>query len=184
LGTPRRIAEPSGGIHTSHLISVGLGYVLTNPVMPGSVKIGCTESNDAGARIAQLYTTGVPVLFKIEFAARVEGIPAQAVSGGTALKFDIKGQVLANGLGSDAVLVSDNGPTPLTGVRMPRQAVRWCKQETPPRRQSHEQGAKVVHSRRNRCAALESSRLHGLLCGLAHVSAGPCQAQSGRTGSI
>lgn len=53
---------------------MGLVYVLSNPVMPGLVKIGCTESNDASTRIAQLYTTGVPVPFKIEFAARVDDI--------------------------------------------------------------------------------------------------------------
>jgi|SRR5579883_1728885 len=46
-------------------------YVLTNPVMPSLVKIGCTEQEDANLRIAQLYTTGVPVPFQIEFAAKV-----------------------------------------------------------------------------------------------------------------
>lgn len=46
-------------------------YVLSNPVMPDIVKIGCTELEDANARISQLYTTGVPVPFKIEFAAKV-----------------------------------------------------------------------------------------------------------------
>jgi len=55
---------------------MGLVYVLTNPAMPGLVKIGCTESEDAGARIAQLYSTGVPLPFKIEFAARVSDIVA------------------------------------------------------------------------------------------------------------
>lgn len=55
---------------------MGLVYVLTNPVMPGLVKIGCTDSEDAGARIAQLYSTGVPVPFNIEFAARVDDILA------------------------------------------------------------------------------------------------------------
>ncbi len=47
-------------------------YVLTNPAMPGLVKIGRTGQEDANARIAQLYTTGVPVPFTIEFACRVE----------------------------------------------------------------------------------------------------------------
>ena len=47
-------------------------YVLTNPAMPGLVKIGCTTKEDANSRISQLYTTGVPVPFKIEFACRVE----------------------------------------------------------------------------------------------------------------
>ncbi len=47
-------------------------YVLTNPVMPGLVKIGRTMQEDAAIRIAQLYTTGVPVPFEIAFAAKVE----------------------------------------------------------------------------------------------------------------
>ena len=47
-------------------------YVLTNPAMPGLVKIGYTDSEDANARITALYTTGVPVPFKLEFACRVE----------------------------------------------------------------------------------------------------------------
>lgn len=47
-------------------------YVLTNPAMPGLVKIGYTQNEDANARIAQLYTSGVPVPFNIEFACRVE----------------------------------------------------------------------------------------------------------------
>lgn len=47
-------------------------YVLSNPAMPGLVKIGFTVRNDANQRIAQLYTTGVPVPFKLEFACRVK----------------------------------------------------------------------------------------------------------------
>lgn len=46
-------------------------YVLTNPSMPGLVKIGYTADEDANRRIGQLYTTGVPVPFKLEFACRV-----------------------------------------------------------------------------------------------------------------
>ena len=46
-------------------------YVLTNPAMPGLVKIGYTTQEDAGGRLAQLYTTGVPVPFTLEFACRV-----------------------------------------------------------------------------------------------------------------
>jgi hypothetical protein len=45
-------------------------YVLTNPAMPGLVKIGKTSGVDADGRISQLYTTGVPLPFKIEFACR------------------------------------------------------------------------------------------------------------------
>lgn len=47
-------------------------YVLSNPAMPNLVKIGRTTGTDANARIAQLYTTGVPVPFKLEFACKVE----------------------------------------------------------------------------------------------------------------
>jgi hypothetical protein len=46
-------------------------YVLTNPAMPGLVKIGRTDNTDANIRIAQLYTTGVPVPFTIEYACKV-----------------------------------------------------------------------------------------------------------------
>lgn len=46
-------------------------YVLTNPAMPGLVKIGYTSAEDANSRISQLYTTGVPVPFTIEYACRV-----------------------------------------------------------------------------------------------------------------
>ena len=41
--------------------SLSIVYVLTNSAMPGLVKIGYTAQDDANSRIAQLYTTGVPV---------------------------------------------------------------------------------------------------------------------------
>ncbi len=46
-------------------------YVLSNPAMPGLVKIGKTQNEDAAARMAQLYTTGVPFPFDVEFVCRV-----------------------------------------------------------------------------------------------------------------
>jgi len=46
-------------------------YVLTNPAMPSLVKIGFAENEGANTRIAALYSTGVPVPFTIEFAAKV-----------------------------------------------------------------------------------------------------------------
>ena len=46
-------------------------YVLTNPAMPGMVKLGRTSQDDAKTRIDQLYTTGVPVPFKLEFVCKV-----------------------------------------------------------------------------------------------------------------
>lgn len=39
--------------------------------MPGLVKIGFSAQDDANTRISQLYTTGVPVPFSLEFACRV-----------------------------------------------------------------------------------------------------------------
>jgi len=47
-------------------------YVLTNPAMPGLVKIGFTASEDANSRIGQLYTTGVPVPFELRYACKVD----------------------------------------------------------------------------------------------------------------
>ena len=51
---------------------ISIVYVLTNPAMPGLVKIGITDQAEAETRIGQLYTTGVPVPFEIVFAAKVE----------------------------------------------------------------------------------------------------------------
>lgn len=49
----------------------GIVYVLTNPCMPGIVKIGMTERSEMDARLRELYTTGVPLPFECKFAARV-----------------------------------------------------------------------------------------------------------------
>jgi hypothetical protein len=40
--------------------------------MPGLVKIGNTTQDDANSRIVQLYTTGVPVPFELEYACKVQ----------------------------------------------------------------------------------------------------------------
>ena len=45
--------------------------MLTNPAMPGLVKIGRSARQEANVRIAQLYTTGVPVPYRLEFACQV-----------------------------------------------------------------------------------------------------------------
>ena len=46
-------------------------YVLTNPAMPGLVKIGSTSQGEVDLRMKQLYSTGVPVPFDCAFACRV-----------------------------------------------------------------------------------------------------------------
>lgn len=52
--------------------SLSIVYLLTNPAMPGLVKIGRTSQEDAQTRLDQLYTTGVPVPFELVFACQVE----------------------------------------------------------------------------------------------------------------
>lgn len=46
-------------------------YVLTNPAMPGLVKIGKTTQLEVSERMKQLYSTGVPVPFDCAFACQV-----------------------------------------------------------------------------------------------------------------
>lgn len=53
---------------------LGIVYVLTNPAMPGLVKIGRTSRNSVAGRLSELYSTGVPVPFECEFAGRVENV--------------------------------------------------------------------------------------------------------------
>lgn len=52
-------------------MALSIVYVVTNPAMPGLVKIGRTSSEEAQTRLAQLYSTGVPFPFRLEFACRV-----------------------------------------------------------------------------------------------------------------
>ena len=47
-------------------------YVLTNPAMPGLVKIGKTSQLETEGRMRQLYGTGVPVPFDCAFACQVK----------------------------------------------------------------------------------------------------------------
>lgn len=47
-------------------------YVLTNPAMPGLVKIGKTTQVEVESRMKQLYGTGVPVPFDCAFACQVK----------------------------------------------------------------------------------------------------------------
>ena len=50
----------------------GIVYLLTNPVMPGLVKIGMTTREDMDGRMKELYSTGVPVPFECQYACRVK----------------------------------------------------------------------------------------------------------------
>lgn len=50
----------------------GIVYLLTNPVMPGLVKIGMTTREDMDSRMRELYSTGVPIPFECPFACRVK----------------------------------------------------------------------------------------------------------------
>lgn len=50
----------------------GIVYVLSNRLMPGIVKIGMTQRAQLDSRLKELYTTGVPVPFDVEFACEVE----------------------------------------------------------------------------------------------------------------
>lgn len=50
----------------------GIVYVLTNPAMPGLVKIGMTTRDNLDARMRELYGTGVPVPFECKYACKVK----------------------------------------------------------------------------------------------------------------
>ena len=51
-------------------------YVLTNPAMPGIVKIGMTGQAEVQTRMGELYSTGVPLPFDCVIAREIEGIDA------------------------------------------------------------------------------------------------------------
>lgn len=55
----------------NEIVRAGIVYVLTNPAMPGLVKIGKTSRDSIDVRLNELYSTGVPVPFECAFAARV-----------------------------------------------------------------------------------------------------------------
>ena len=54
-------------------------YVLTNPAMPGIVKIGMTDKPDVQYRMGDLYTTGVPLPFDCVVAREIEGNDAAEI---------------------------------------------------------------------------------------------------------
>lgn len=52
-------------------MSLEIVYVLTNPAMPGLVKIGRTTKEDVNQRLGQLYSVGVPFPFNLAFGCKV-----------------------------------------------------------------------------------------------------------------
>ena len=54
-------------------MSEGTIYILTNPAMPGMVKIGQTD-HDISKRLSDLYSTGVPLPFECAYAALVNDV--------------------------------------------------------------------------------------------------------------
>jgi hypothetical protein len=52
----------------------GIIYLLSNPAMPGIIKIGKTTQEDVKVRMQQLYQTGVPLPFECVYAATVNNI--------------------------------------------------------------------------------------------------------------
>lgn len=59
---------------TTECNNKGIVYVLSNRVMPGLVKIGMTTRCELDSRLRELYTTGVPVPFDVEYACEVNSI--------------------------------------------------------------------------------------------------------------
>ena len=53
------------------MLQLQIVYVLTNPAMPGFVKIGRTFLEDVNVRLTQLYSTSVPFPFELAFACKV-----------------------------------------------------------------------------------------------------------------
>jgi len=52
-------------------MELGIIYVLSNPAMPGLVKIGKTTRDSVDIRLRELFSTGVPLPFECEFAGRI-----------------------------------------------------------------------------------------------------------------
>ena len=66
----------------------GIVYLLTNPCMPGLVKIGMTNQEDIDKRMKELYTTGVPVPFECQFACKVKNTDCAKIEKALHTAFD------------------------------------------------------------------------------------------------
>jgi hypothetical protein len=56
---------------TTKTTNYGIVYVLTNPAMPGLVKIGMTNRDTVDVRMKELFNTSVPLPFECEYACKV-----------------------------------------------------------------------------------------------------------------
>ena len=63
-------------------------YVLTNPAMPGIVKIGMTDGPDVLHRMGALYTTGLPLPFDCVIAREIEDRTAAEIERALHAAFD------------------------------------------------------------------------------------------------
>jgi hypothetical protein len=52
----------------------GIIYILSNPAMPGIIKIGKTSKEDVKLRMKELYSSGVPLPFECVYAAKVKNM--------------------------------------------------------------------------------------------------------------
>ncbi len=52
----------------------GIVYVISNPAMPGLVKIGKTDREDLNKRLRELFGTGLPFAFDCHYACKVEDV--------------------------------------------------------------------------------------------------------------
>ncbi|MGL4389234.1 MAG: GIY-YIG nuclease family protein [Brevinema sp.] len=55
-------------------MSEGIIYILTNPAMPGFIKIGMTQREDIKQRMKELYSTGVPFPFDLHYAMKIDDV--------------------------------------------------------------------------------------------------------------
>lgn len=67
--TPRWLDEPPPSTRPKPS-GPGFVYILTNPSMPGLIKIGKTRLDRVEDRAAQLHSTGVPDAFEVAYACR------------------------------------------------------------------------------------------------------------------
>lgn len=74
----------------------GIVYLLTNPCMPGLVKIGMTTREDMDSRIKELYSTGVPVPFECQFACKVKKSDCVKIEKAVAIVAAIIGLMIAS----------------------------------------------------------------------------------------